>query len=312
MIENISTDRLFDQSYKKIIEEMLDLRNKQLRHGFEINRTGTNSLVYSIADLLLSPFQKVKKFKRYARYILTRLTRYLKRKKKILVSNVVDVVWTRYVVESSTLPYPVRRVEYPWAIFNAKLEKTMKILDVGSGVSLFPVYLASKGHDVTSIDPDIILMERLSPKLAEYCHTKIQYILGDVTNLEFKDNTFDRVFCISVIEHLEEEIIDGNYMNWHKKNLDVKAIGELLRVLKPGGLLILTFDWNENLNEHRSYKISDIYDRVLEPYRKNLIVDSKPEINWNEIKIKHIEAEKSFPPYNYITEGWAVGVILKK
>lgn len=312
MIENISTDKLFDNSYIKIIEEMLELRNKQLQHGFEINIIGTNSLIYSITDLLLSPFQKVTKLKRYTRYILTRLTRYLKRKKKILVSNVVDVVWTRYVVESSTLPYPVRRVEYPWAIFNAKLEKTMNILDVGSGISLFPVYLASKGYHVTSIDPDTILMERLAPKLAELCHTKIQYDLGDVTNLEFKDNTFDRVFCISVIEHLEEEIVDGNYMNLHKKNLDVKAIGELLRVLKPGGLLILTFDWNENLNEHRSYKISDIYDRVLKPYRKNLIVDSKPEINWNEIKIKHLEAGKSFPPYNYISESWAIGVILKK
>ena len=312
MIENIPTEKLFDKSYQNVINEILKLREKQLKHSFKINRIGTNSLSYSLADLFLSPFQKNKKLKRYSNYFLKKFATWLKRKNKIISSNIVDVIWTRFVVESSTLPYPIRRVEYPWAIFNAKLEKSMEILDVGSGVSLFPVYLASLGHNVTSIDPDLVLMKRLSPKLSEFCNTKVKYQPGNVTKLEFDDETFDRVFCISVIEHLEEEIIDGNYINNHKQELDVKAISELLRVLKKGGLLMLTFDWNEDPNEHRSYKISDIYDRVLKPFRQNLLIDSKPEIIWNELKIKHLEAGKTFPPYNYITEGWAIGVVLKK
>jgi len=312
MIENIPTDGLYDESYRKIIDEMMQLREKQLNHGFEINKLGTNSLTYSIADSMLLPFHKNKKLKRYSKHFLARLSHYLKKNKKILVSNIVDAVWTRDIVELSTLPYPVRRVEYPWAILNGNLNKPMKILDVGSGVSLFPVYLGSKGYDVISIDPDKILMERLSPKLAEFSGVKVNYQLGDVTNLNFDDCVFDRVYCISVIEHLEEEIVNGNYFNYHKQNLDVKAIGELLRVLKPGGLLILTFDWNEDPDEHRSYKLDDIYERVLKSYRSNLVSDKKPELNWNELKEKHLEAEKSFPPYNYINEGWAIGVILKK
>jgi len=202
MIENIPTDGLYNKSFQKIIEEMMQLREKQLHHSFEINKLGTNSRTYSICDSLLLPFNRNKKLRKYSRGFLTRLSHYLKMNNKILASNIVDVVWTRDVVESSTFIYPVRRVEYPWAILNAKLNKPMKILDVGSGVSLFPVYLVSKGHELISIDPDKILMERLSPKLAKFSGVKVNYQLGDVTKLNFDDDVFDRVFFkITPIAH---------------------------------------------------------------------------------------------------------------
>ena len=86
----------------------------------------------------------------------------------------------------------------------------------------------------------------------------------------------------------------------------------MLRVLKHGGILVMTFDWSENSDEQRSYKLDDIYNRVLKPYKGFLINNKKPVINWNELKKKHISAWKSFLPYDYITEGWAIGVVLKK
>ncbi|MHA7646448.1 class I SAM-dependent methyltransferase [Nitrosopumilus sp. S4] len=253
-----------------------------------------------------------KKDSKISRRILGKFARYLKKHGRIQISNVVDVIWTKDVIESSTLPYPIRRAEYPWAVENANLTENMKILDVGSGVSLFPVYLASKGHDVISIDPDKILMERIAPKLAKYSGINLSYRVGDILNLEFEDNYFDRVFCISVIEHLEEEIHNGKYINNHKKNFDVKAIAELLRVLKPGGLLILTFDWNEDLDEYRSYKLQDIIERVIKPYKNNLLSREIPTVNWEKEEKVHEKMWKSFPPHNYVTKGWAIGVILKK
>lgn len=311
MITNIPTDGLYDETYKKIIDEMMALREKQLHHTYELNKLGTNSTIYSIADSILSPFNNGK-LKRYSRFFLRKLSENLKKKNKILVSNIVDVVWTSKTIESSSLPYPVRRVEYPWAILNAQLDHPMKILDVGSGISLFPIFLGAQGHDIISIDPDKVLMEKISPKLAEYCGVKVKYRVGDATNLDFEDNSFDRVFCISVIEHFEEEIVNGKPVNFHKKNLDVKAIGEFLRVLKPGGFLIPTFDWSEDPHEHRSYKIDDIKNRVLKPYQEFLLSQKIPDINWEELKKKHLKAWKEFPPYNYIKEGWAIGVILQK
>ncbi len=53
-------------------------------------------------------------------------------------------------------------------------------------------------------------------------------IQGDAKNLPFKESTFDRVFCVSVLEHIEKD---------HSL-----CVREMLRVLKPGGILILTLD----------------------------------------------------------------------
>jgi len=56
MIEIIPTEKLFDDKYRKIVQEMLALRDKQLSHNFEINLLGTNSYFYSILDALSSPY----------------------------------------------------------------------------------------------------------------------------------------------------------------------------------------------------------------------------------------------------------------
>lgn len=293
---------------RQVMEEFDSLRARILEHKFEINMAGTESLLYSVVDSVVSVIGgRLTK----ANSLRNKILNYLVARGKVRASY-TNVVWTKDVVGSSTLPYPVRRAEYPWAISQAKLDKPMEILDIGSGVSLLPIYLATKGHKVLSIDNDDILMNRVSPLLAKLCSTSVKYNEGDVVKLNFEDNTFDRVFCISVLEHLEEEKVDGKYVNYRKRNLDILAIKEMLRVLKPNGLLIMTFDWSENQEDLRSYKMQDIYERVLGSYRSFLIKDGKPEINWEQLKTKHLEAWKSFPPFNYITEGWAVGVVLQK
>jgi len=308
MIENIPTDLLYDGESQSIMNQFENLRAKILEHKFDLNRTGTNSMLYSIADFALSVFGTRS---RAANSLKRRILDYLVARDKVPVSY-VNVVWTKDVVSSSTRPYPVRRAEYPWALSKADLDRSMKILDIGSGVSLLPIYLASNGHEVTSVDNDAILMNKISPLMAKCCKADLKYRLGDAAKLPFEDDTFERVFCISVLEHLEEEKIDGKYVNYHKLNLDVTAIADMIRVLRPGGLLILTFDWSENPDDPRSYRLQDIYDRVLKPYRRFLVVDKLPEIDWEELKAKHIRAWKEYPPFNYVTEGWAMGAVLQK
>ena len=311
MIENIPTEGLYDESYVEIMNEFEKLRLKQLKNTYKINMLGTNNQVFSILYSISNPLRKNSKLKRYINFVLRKILENGRKKGKTLQAY-TNVFWTKDAIESSSLPYPVRRTEYPWAINNGELDKPMKILDVGSGISIFPIYLASKGHEVYSIDFDEILMNRVSPELSKQAGVNVKYLVGDATKIDFKDESFDRVFCISTIEHLEEEKINGKYINFHKKNLDVKAIKEMFRVLKPGGILVLTFDWSESIDEQRSYKLDDIYDRVLKPYKEFLINDKKPILNWDELKKKHISAWKAFPPYDYITEGWAIGVVLKK
>lgn len=312
MIVNIPTEGLRNESYIKIMKEMEFLRNKQLRYKSKLTRLGTDSAFYSNIDMILSPFKGNRILRLPVQFLLEIVRNYLTKKEKILIPY-TQYIWTSDVILGSTLPAPPRHVEYPWAIIHANLDKPLKILDIGSGVSLFPIYLASKNHDVSVVDNDEVLIDRISPKLAEWAETKVNYKLGSATKLDFPDNTFDRVFCISVLEHLEEEVIDGQHVNQHKNNLDIKAIGEMLRVVKPNGLIILTLDWSENLNNKRSYRLEDIYERLLHPYRSFLVMDKKPEIDWEELKHTHIEAWKSVPYYAVIEEeGWAIGVVLQK
>lgn len=56
----------------------------------------------------------------------------------------------------------------------------------------------------------------------------------DITNLSFDDNSFDMIFCSHVLEHIED---------------DKKAMDELYRVLKKGGLAVLDVPLDYSLEE---------------------------------------------------------------
>ncbi|MFY9264177.1 MAG: class I SAM-dependent methyltransferase [Solirubrobacterales bacterium] len=93
------------------------------------------------------------------------------------------------------------------------------LLDAGCGTGLFSECACSRGAEVTSMDVGEALLERV----AEKCEST--RVVGDVTRLPFAAQSFDVVINTEVIEH----------------TLDPRrAVGELARVLRPGGTLILT------------------------------------------------------------------------
>jgi len=319
MLEFMSTNGWHDESYKKIMQEMNDFFCKILEHESELSFLGTNNHFYLLIERMLAPFIGRRFFGLPANYLLSSLRRYLIRHKKILTVN-GTVVYTKDVMLKAIFPHRNRHLEYPWAIIHSNLDKGLKILDIGSGVSTFPIYLSSKGHEVYSIDTDEVSMNRLAPKFAEWCGVDTKYRVGDASSLEFSDNTFDRIFCISVFEHLEEERINHRIVNNHKRNLDVKAIKEMLRVLKPGGLIILTTDWKVRDDDLRSYDLHDLEERVLRPFQLNLVDTKgiKPK-NDDEFKKNYIDVWKSYKyeiPSFIHNKGepivGAIGVILKK
>jgi SAM-dependent methyltransferase len=53
----------------------------------------------------------------------------------------------------------------------------------------------------------------------------LNYVVGRIEEAPFASSTFDAVLALDVLEHLDD---------------DVKGIGEMFRLLKPGGLLLLT------------------------------------------------------------------------
>lgn len=97
--------------------------------------------------------------------------------------------------------------------------KPENILDISSPFIMAYV-LSAKGNVIkTDINPaeKEMIKENLS----------LSFKLEDGTKLSFADNTFDLVYSISVIEHIYQKYTE--------------AVTEMIRVLKPGGYLYLTF-----------------------------------------------------------------------
>ncbi len=86
-------------------------------------------------------------------------------------------------------------------------------------------------------------------KHLEYTTTDLNSPLADVKadicNLPFEDNEYDIIFCNHVLEHIPD---------------DTKAMQELFRVLKPGGMAILQIP--QDLGRETTFEDDSITDRA--------------------------------------------------
>lgn len=147
-----------------------------------------------------------------------------------------------------------REWEYPWAIINSDIEKGLKVLDCGCGGSPLVLYLAQvwdcevHGVDINygcklKKNADVEKMKASKKPLLNLRHFyvepdkivrngEVRVRKGDMSDLGFyEDDIFDRVYCISTIEHLEKDVAQ-------------RSIAEMVRVLRPGGSLVITMDHN--------------------------------------------------------------------
>jgi len=73
--------------------------------------------------------------------------------------------------------WAIREWEYPWALLNSEICKETKILDVGSGWSLFPLYLSTISNHVISIDINERQMNIYSPFLANLLNITVNLVV---------------------------------------------------------------------------------------------------------------------------------------
>ena len=107
-------------------------------------------------------------------------------------------------------------------------ENKIKVLHFAPEQAFYKLFRNQKNLDYTTTD-------LLSP-LAD--------VKADICNLPFQDNQYDVIFCNHVLEHIPD---------------DTKAMQELYRVLKPGGMAILQIP--QDLNRAETFADDSITDQ---------------------------------------------------
>jgi SAM-dependent methyltransferase len=138
-----------------------------------------------------------------------------------------------------------RVIEIPWVLTRLS-ELSGNFLDAGSALN-YDFVLQS----AMLIDKRRIIIT-LAPEGDAFWKLGVSYVYGDLRNLDFRDELFDAIACISTIEHIGMD----NSMYAGKSDLAkrgdpnefLRAIAELKRVLKPGGSLFITFPFGRYEN----------------------------------------------------------------
>lgn len=158
-----------------------------------------------------------------------------KMKRQLYGLGKTDPAWFPRLFEPTTLG--IRSWEYG-LLLSQNTFRNKTVLDAGCGNSRLPRYLSKIGAKITLLDMDNPLEETEKKK-----DKNLRFVLGDMTNLKFKDRTFDRVICISAIEHVDMKQDGGFYQAKEYNQRAMQAIRELARVTRKGGLFYLTTDF---------------------------------------------------------------------
>ncbi|HEX8598497.1 MAG TPA: class I SAM-dependent methyltransferase [Chloroflexia bacterium] len=141
-----------------------------------------------------------------------------------------------------------RRVEYPFVARELNCKPGMRVLDAGSGVTFFPVYLLERCKmRVECLDNEPSYADRMSQacKLLGI-EPPVPFHVADLEGrLPFPDKTFDAVVCISVLEHLSAEA-------------RLKTVRELWRIVADGGHFIMTVDVSLDNDETAGIPVSRV------------------------------------------------------
>lgn len=116
-------------------------------------------------------------------------------------------------------------------ILKGNLAKGDKILDAGSGVGRNLTYFLHENYDVQAIDKNKKDVDLLN-FIAKGSYGRAFAREGDLEKVDFSDDEFDFILCSRVLHFAEDEQSFEHMLN------------ELMRVLKPSGVLYLSMASN--------------------------------------------------------------------
>lgn len=183
--------------------------------------------------------------------------------------------------------------EYPWVWLQLEPMKgrSLRLLDIGSEKSPFPWFLATQGFDVIISDITANYW-RVWQGASRQLKVAVSKRILDAQNLDLPTASVDVYLSVSVIEHIPDK---------------AKVTTEAARVLRPGGLLVMTFDicepdmgmtfpeWNGSAPTMAEF--DDLFRNSpwFEP--------GLPELAWNTDDVPEYLAwhRTTAPHHNYVT-----------
>ena len=105
-------------------------------------------------------------------------------------------------------------------------ERLETILDAGCGTGVNILRLHSRARNIIGIDYAWGSLERCQKRIQTHRVTNAHLCLASVTAIPLPDCSVDRVLCLSVLQYMDDEEVR-------------QVLRELVRVLSPGGVIIL-------------------------------------------------------------------------
>lgn len=157
-----------------------------------------------------------------------------------------------------------------------------KLLEIGCGQGLAARNLQQAGFDVSANDVTDVLDQSAR-------QAGVRFLEGDICNgLNYPDADYDLIFSVNAFEHFHNP---------------AAALDEMLRILKPGGLLYLTFDplYYSPWGLHAVRRLGFPYPQILfsEAAIQRFVNEKAAEIA--ESYDPNSDKTKIGPPLNYWT-----------
>ncbi len=182
--------------------------------------------------------------------------------KKSEALSSVAIRLVQYTGKAKSPIHPKHLLKKKSVWFGKYLNKKDRVLDIGCGVGVDALNVAIRVKNIIGLDVDEKSLKIAQKNLTHKNFKNVEFKLHDAnTKLPFSNQSFHKVVCSDVLEHL------------NKRNF---AVNEIKRVLKKNGLLLLVTDnpntsWKNQLKKHGYFYYAD-YDHKYE-YPKKEILD---------------------------------------
>jgi ubiquinone/menaquinone biosynthesis C-methylase UbiE len=153
-------------------------------------------------------------------------------------------------------------------------------LDFGCGAGGLTYRIAEVCSEVVGIDVESYKLEFAKSQSLRLNRSNARFLCYDGEDVPLADDSFDVVFCVDVIEHLPTP---------------QRFVSEFYRLLKPGGLLLLTFGppWCHAHGKHMWAKLPGWWTHLIFPRSVVMRVSGfQQDSTWEQLGLHRLTVAK--------------------